>query len=40
MVGDPSGKSELRQMLTKDEIASYITAIKKQLSPMLDFSEG
>jgi tyrosyl-tRNA synthetase len=40
MVGDPSGKSELRQMLTKEEIDSNIASIKKQLSPMLDFSEG
>ena len=40
MVGDPSGKSELRQMLTKEEIESNITAIKKQLSSLLDFSDG
>ena len=40
MVGDPSGKSELRQMLTKELIDSNIEKIKKQLSPMLDFSEG
>jgi tyrosyl-tRNA synthetase len=40
MVGDPSGKSELRQMLTKEAIDSNIVKIKKQLSPLLDFGEG
>ena len=40
MVGDPSGKSDLRQMLTQEEINANIASIKKQLSPMLDFSEG
>jgi len=40
MVGDPSGKSELRQMLTKETIDANIASIKKQLSPMLDFGEG
>ncbi len=40
MVGDPSGKSELRQMLTKEEIDQNIVSIKRQLSPMLDFGDG
>ena len=40
MVGDPSGKSELRQMLTKDEIAANAAAIQKQLSALIDFGEG
>lgn len=40
MVGDPSGKSELRQMLTKETIDENIKTIKKQISPLLDFSEG
>ncbi|MFH1879599.1 MAG: tyrosine--tRNA ligase [Bacillota bacterium] len=40
MVGDPSGKSDLRQMLTKEEIDANIVSIKKQLSPLVDFGEG
>ncbi|MBN1776721.1 MAG: tyrosine--tRNA ligase [Clostridiales bacterium] len=40
MVGDPSGKSELRQMLTKETIDENIKTIKKQISPLLDFGEG
>ncbi len=40
MVGDPSGKTDLRQMLTKETIAGNISAIQKQLSALLDFSEG
>lgn len=40
MVGDPSGKTELRQMLTRETIANNIGSIQKQLSVLLDFSEG
>ncbi|HPJ02488.1 MAG TPA: tyrosine--tRNA ligase [Candidatus Limiplasma sp.] len=40
MVGDPSGKSELRQMMTKETISANIETIKMQISPLLDFSEG
>jgi tyrosyl-tRNA synthetase len=40
MVGDPSGKTELRKMLTKEEIASNAAAIHKQLSALIDFCEG
>lgn len=40
MVGDPSGKSELRQMLTKEEITANAAAIHKQLSALIDFGEG
>lgn len=40
MVGDPSGKSELRQMLTKETIDRNIGLIKRQISPLLDFGEG
>ncbi len=36
-VGDPSGKTELRKMLTKEDIASNIESIKKTLSVFLDF---
>jgi len=40
MVGDPSGKTELRQMLTQETIEDNIFAIQQQLSSLLDFSEG
>lgn len=36
-VGDPSGKTELRKMLTKQDIANNIEKIKKSLSVFLDF---
>ncbi len=40
MVGDPSGKSDMRKMLTVDEIAANVESIKKQFAKVLDFSEG
>ena len=38
MVGDPTGKSELRQMLTPETIAGNMVGIKKQLEHFIDFS--
>jgi len=38
LVGDPSGKDEMRQILTYDEIAKNAEAQKKQFSRFLDFS--
>jgi tyrosyl-tRNA synthetase len=40
MVGDPSGKTEMRKLLTLQEIATNAEGIKRQLSRFLDFSEG
>lgn len=40
MVGDPSGKTEMRKMLTRAEIDGNASALKAQLSRFLDFSEG
>jgi len=40
MVGDPSGKTEMRQMLSIEQIRSNAEALKRQLSHFLDFSEG
>lgn len=40
MVGDPSGKTDMRKILTKEVIQSNVEAIKKQLSRFLDFGEG
>jgi tyrosyl-tRNA synthetase len=40
MVGDPSGKSDMRRMLTEEEIDHNIACFKKQMSTLIDFSEG
>ena len=40
MVGDPSGKTELRQMMTRETIAQNVTAIQQQLSRFIDFGDG
>jgi tyrosyl-tRNA synthetase len=40
MVGDPSGKTEMRQMLTHEAIANNVAALKGQLSHFLTFGEG
>ena len=39
LVGDPSGKDEMRQIITKEEIARNAEAQKKQFALFLDFSE-
>jgi tyrosyl-tRNA synthetase len=38
MVGDPSGKSEERNLLTPDQVAENAAALRDQLSIFLDFS--
>ncbi len=40
LVGDPSGKDEMRQILTYEEIHKNAEAQKKQFSRFLDFSNG
>lgn len=40
MIGDPSGKTDMRKMLTKEEIAHNIECFKKQASRFIDFSDG
>ncbi len=40
MVGDPSGKTEMRKILTLEEIAQNVEGIKRQLSRFIDFSDG
>lgn len=40
MVGDPSGKSDMRKMLTREEIDHNIACFQKQMSRLVDFSEG
>ncbi len=36
-IGDPSGKTQERQLLTKDQIAANVQAIRPQLARLLDF---
>ncbi len=40
MVGDPSGKSDMRKMLSKEDIDHNISCFKKQMSRFIDFSDG
>ncbi|ADL69703.1 tyrosyl-tRNA synthetase [Thermoanaerobacterium thermosaccharolyticum DSM 571] len=40
MVGDPTGKTDMRKMLTKEEISHNAEAFKKQMSRFIDFSDG
>lgn len=40
MIGDPSGRSDLRQMMTKETIAHNVECFKKQMSKFVDFSDG
>jgi len=40
LVGDPSGKDEIRPVMTREEIDSNAEAIKKQMSRFIDFSNG
>ena len=40
MVGDPSGKTEMRQVLSPEQIKAYGEKIKKQFSQYLSFEEG
>ena len=39
LIGDPSGKTEMRKILSVEEINSNVEAIKKQLSMVVDFSD-
>ena len=40
MIGDPSGKTEMRKMLTKEAIDHNIECFKRQMSRFIDFGEG
>lgn len=40
MIGDPSGKTDMRKMLTKEDIEHNCECFKKQMSRFIDFSEG
>lgn len=40
MIGDPSGKTDMRKMLTKETIAHNIECFRKQMSGLVDFTDG
>ncbi|MBI5508507.1 MAG: tyrosine--tRNA ligase [Deltaproteobacteria bacterium] len=40
MVGDPSGKTEMRQMLTPDQIQANLDAFRAQVARFFDFGAG
>ena len=40
MVGDPSGKTDMRKMLTKEDISANAARFKAQMERFIDFSEG
>ena len=40
MVGDPSGRTDMRQMMTEETIAHNCECFKKQMSRFIDFSDG
>lgn len=40
MIGDPSGRTDLRQMMTPETIQHNVDCFKKQMSRFIDFSEG
>lgn len=39
LVGDPSGKTEMRKLLTMEDVQANVEGIKKQLSRFIDFSD-
>ena len=40
MIGDPSGRSDMRKMLTKEDIDHNIRCFKEQMSKFIEFGEG
>ena len=40
MIGDPSGKTDMRKMLSTEAIDHNVECIRRQMSRFLDFSEG
>jgi len=40
LIGDPSGKTEMRKVLTADIVQENAVALKQQLSRFIDFAEG
>ncbi len=40
MIGDPSGRTDMRKMLTKEDIDHNIACFKEQMSRFIEFGEG
>lgn len=40
MVGDPSGKTDMRKMLSREEIQHNASRFREQMSKLIDFSDG
>ena len=40
MIGDPSGRSDMRTMMTKETIQHNVDCFKKQMSRFIDFGDG
>ena len=40
MIGDPSGRTDMRKMLTKEDIAHNAECFKKQMERFIEFGEG
>ena len=40
MIGDPSGRTDMRQMMTPETIQHNVDCFKKQMSSFIDFGEG
>lgn len=40
MIGDPSGRTDMRKMLTKEDIDHNATCFKKQMERFIEFGEG
>jgi tyrosyl-tRNA synthetase len=40
MIGDPSGRTDMRQMMTEETINHNVECFKKQMSRFIDFSDG
>lgn len=40
MIGDPSGRTDMRQMMTKETIDHNVECFKKQMSRFIEFSDG
>ena len=40
MIGDPTGRTDMRQVLTKETIQHNVSCFKEQMSKFIDFSDG
>lgn len=40
MVGDPTGRTDMRKMMSKETIAHHVECFKKQMSRFIDVSDG